>query len=69
HAIDPAAVAPETLPPSANALADTLADDALPGDWHAERLLVRRLALIRASAGELRERAGALAAAGWCAGP
>lgn len=69
HAIDPAAAVPEALPPSANALADTLADDALPGDWHAERLLVRRLALIRASAGELRERAGALAAAGWSAGP
>ena len=65
HAIDPAAAVPEALPPPASALADTLADDALPGDWHAERLLVRRLALIRASAGELRERAVLLAAAGW----
>lgn len=65
HAIDPQQPLPPEQPPPAVALADTLADDALPGDWHAERLLVRRLALIRASAGELRERAVLLAAAGW----
>lgn len=65
HAVDPAAPPPPADPPPAAALADTLANDTLEGDWHAERLLVRRLALIRASAEELRQRAVALAAGGW----